>query len=70
MTLEVDAVYVNGVLKLAQPLPLPEQQRVRVTVQIKPSRVRQAYGLLGWKGDAEVVRQAALSPELGIEESP
>jgi predicted DNA-binding antitoxin AbrB/MazE fold protein len=29
----VEAIYENGVLKLKQPLPLKDQQRVRVTVQ-------------------------------------
>jgi len=33
MTLTVEAVYENGVLKPAQPLPLQEHERVRVTVE-------------------------------------
>lgn len=29
----VEAIYENGVLKLEQPLPLKDRERVRVTVQ-------------------------------------
>jgi len=32
MSTVVEAVYENGMLKLAQPLPLPEGTRVRLTV--------------------------------------
>ena len=69
-TIEVDATYENGMLKLDQPLPLGEQQRVRVTVHVGPSRVQQSYGLIGWKGDPAVLRRIAEDPEFGIEESP
>lgn len=33
MAITVEAVYENGVLKLAQPLPLKEHEKVRVTVE-------------------------------------
>jgi predicted DNA-binding antitoxin AbrB/MazE fold protein len=33
MAITVEAVYVNGVLKPAQPLPLKEHEKVRVTVE-------------------------------------
>ena len=33
MTLTVEAVYENGVLKPAKPLPLKEHEQVRVTVE-------------------------------------
>ena len=32
MSAVVEAVYENGALKLAQPLPLPEGTRVRLTI--------------------------------------
>jgi predicted DNA-binding antitoxin AbrB/MazE fold protein len=35
MTLTVDATYENGVLKLSQPLPLREHEKVRVTLQTR-----------------------------------
>lgn len=70
MSLEIDAIYENGVLKLDGPLPLDEKQRVHVTIQVKPSRVKQSYGLIGWKGAAKEIDRVALDPEFGIEESP
>jgi predicted DNA-binding antitoxin AbrB/MazE fold protein len=33
MSFELEATYENGVLKLGQPLPLAEHQRVKVVVQ-------------------------------------
>lgn len=51
MNLEIEAVYENGVLKLDRPLPLQEQQRVKLTVQVPGGRARLSYGLIGWKGD-------------------
>jgi predicted DNA-binding antitoxin AbrB/MazE fold protein len=35
MAITVEAVYENGVLKPAQPLPLKEHEKVRVTVEQK-----------------------------------
>jgi predicted DNA-binding antitoxin AbrB/MazE fold protein len=52
MTLTVEATYENGCLKLAQPLPLQEHEKVRVTVHAGASLARQTAGLIGWKGDA------------------
>jgi predicted DNA-binding antitoxin AbrB/MazE fold protein len=53
MTLTVEATYEDGCLKLAQPLPLQEHEKVRVTVHAGPSVARQTVGLIPWKGDAE-----------------
>ena len=33
MTLTVEAIYENGVLKPAQPLPLKEHETVRITIE-------------------------------------
>lgn len=33
MTIDVEAIYENGVLKLKQPLDLPENAEVHVTIQ-------------------------------------
>ncbi|MGH7170653.1 MAG: antitoxin AF2212-like protein [Gemmataceae bacterium] len=68
--LEIDAVYENGVLKLDRPLPLQEHQHVRLTIQVKTSRIRQSAGLIRWKGSAEELERFAMDPEFGIEESP
>lgn len=70
MSLEVEAVYENGVLKLDKPLPLQKNQRVKITVQQEGVAVELTYGLIGWTGDPEVVRRIALDPEFGIQESP
>jgi len=70
MSFEVEAVYENGVLKLDQLLPLEEHQRVKVVVQEKFSVARQAYGIIGWKGEPEAIRKIALDPEFGVSESP
>jgi predicted DNA-binding antitoxin AbrB/MazE fold protein len=69
MPLEVEATYENGLLKLDQPLPLAENQRVKVTIHTTVSRAKRCYGMMGWKGDPEVLRHIALDPDLGIEES-
>ena len=69
MILEVEATYENGVLKLDEPLPLQEHERVKITVQ-KAETAELTYGLIGWTGDPEAVRRIALDPEFGIQESP
>ncbi|HUY37048.1 MAG TPA: antitoxin family protein [Pirellulales bacterium] len=63
MTITVQAMYENGVLKPRQPLPLKEKEEVQVTLEIiGRSRVDASYGLIGWKGDAETVERIALDP--------
>jgi predicted DNA-binding antitoxin AbrB/MazE fold protein len=52
MPLTVEAIYENGVLKPAVPLPLTEHEKVRLTVMRESSLVDQTYGMIGWKGDA------------------
>jgi predicted DNA-binding antitoxin AbrB/MazE fold protein len=66
MALTIEAVYENGVLKPDRPLPfVQEGTRVWLTLHVvaEEDRVRKAYGLLGWTGDAETVRRVALDPE-------
>jgi predicted DNA-binding antitoxin AbrB/MazE fold protein len=70
MSFVIDAVYENGTLKLDKPLPLKENQRVKVTVQQEEAVAELTYGLIGWTGDPEVIRRIALDPEFGIQESP
>ena len=69
MSLEVEATYENGVLKLDKPLPLKENERV--TVQVKPhmSRSRQSAGSIKWTGDPEILRMIAEDPEFSVLES-
>jgi predicted DNA-binding antitoxin AbrB/MazE fold protein len=68
MSHEVGATYANGVLKLDQPLPLAENQRVKVTVHIEGGRVKRHYGLLRWTGDPKVLEEIAAEPDFGISE--
>jgi predicted DNA-binding antitoxin AbrB/MazE fold protein len=65
MAIEVEAVYENGVLKPKQPLPLREQEQVRIIVRPSTSRIRRSAGLIPWSGD-----QAALDYLLGPENHP
>lgn len=76
MSITVEAVYENGVLKPVQPLPLAEHEKVELVVR-KPAdvqaalnAVRQSYGIVGWKGDAATIERVALDPDFGIKESP
>jgi predicted DNA-binding antitoxin AbrB/MazE fold protein len=62
MSLEIEAVYENGVMKPDTPLPLKEHERVTVRVKPHTSRIRQSAGLLRWTGDPEVLRKIAEDP--------
>jgi predicted DNA-binding antitoxin AbrB/MazE fold protein len=68
MAITVEAIYENGVLKPAKPLPFQENEKVQVTVQRAVSRVRQTAGLIGWTGSQEDADFVALSPELDPQE--
>ncbi|MGH7174494.1 MAG: antitoxin family protein [Gemmataceae bacterium] len=70
MTLTVEAIYENGVLKPTQPLPLKEHDKVRITVEQEESPFIRAYGIIGWTGDAETLERIALDAEFLPEESP
>jgi predicted DNA-binding antitoxin AbrB/MazE fold protein len=70
MTLTVEAVYEGGVLKPAQPLPLKEHERGRITVEPEDSPLLRAYGIMGWTGDAETIERIALDPEFLPEAAP
>jgi predicted DNA-binding antitoxin AbrB/MazE fold protein len=73
MALTIETTYENGVFKPVQPLPLIlEGTRVWLTLHVagEADRVRTAYGLIGWTGDAETVRRVALNPEFDVLEGP
>lgn len=67
--LTIEATYENGMLKPSQPLPLKEHERVKVTLETERSPLIEAYGIMGWKGDAETVERLALDPALDPQES-
>jgi predicted DNA-binding antitoxin AbrB/MazE fold protein len=70
MTLTVEAVYENGVLKLASPLPLQEHEKILVTIVPAISLARQTAGMVPWTGDVETLERLARDPEFGILEAP
>lgn len=69
MTLMIEAVYENGLLKPVQPLPLKEHEKVRLAVIRESSVAEQTYGLIGWTDDAATLERLALDPELDPQES-
>ena len=68
MVLTAEAIYENGVLKPAQPLPLRDYEKVPVIVKPTVSRVRQTAGLMGWTGSQENADYVAQSLELDPQE--
>ena len=70
MTLTVEAIYENGTLKLAEPLPLKEHELVHVTVHSGISRARQTAGLLHWTGDQATLERFIMDPQLNPQEGP
>ena len=69
MAITVEAVYEDGVLKLAEPLPLKEHEKVRVTIEPKLSWVDRTAGRINWTGDPEDLRRLVEDDEFGIMES-
>ena len=69
MAITVEAIYENGVLKLAEPLPLQEHEKVRVTIEPKPSWVDRTAGIINWTGNPEDLRRLVEDDEFGIMES-
>jgi len=59
VTITVDAVYENGVLRPNEPLPLKERDRVQITIHdtagVQPAdkAAQRGYGLLRWSGSLE-----------------
>lgn len=70
MSIEIEATYENGTLKLDGPLPFKDHERIVVSVKSKTSRVEATYGLIGWTGDVEALRKIAEDVKFGSLESP
>jgi predicted DNA-binding antitoxin AbrB/MazE fold protein len=70
MTIIVEAVYENGMLKPTEPLPLKEHERVQLTLTTGVSRARQTAGLLRWSGDPSILERFIMDPELDPQEGP
>jgi predicted DNA-binding antitoxin AbrB/MazE fold protein len=69
MPLTVEAVYENGVLKPAQPLPLKENERVQITIEPKTSWVQESAGMLRCT-DPHLIEWAATDAELDYPPPP
>jgi predicted DNA-binding antitoxin AbrB/MazE fold protein len=65
MGLDIQAVYENGVLKLAHPLPLAEGTTVRITVHPPGNPVKRFVGLVPWQGDREEFDRWLNDPDEG-----
>ena len=63
MSLQIEAVYENGVLKPSQKLPLQEGQKVTVTIQPVGSAVQRFCGSLRWTRDPEELRRYLNDPD-------
>jgi predicted DNA-binding antitoxin AbrB/MazE fold protein len=68
MSLTVEAIYENGVLKPKDPLPLKEQERVRITVSTSSDWVRETAGMIKWAGDHDTLRRLAEDVEFDPQE--
>jgi predicted DNA-binding antitoxin AbrB/MazE fold protein len=69
MTLTVEAIYENGVLKPAQPLPLKEHEKVRIIVERGDTPPVQASGIVPCT-DPQLIEWAATDPELDYPPPP
>jgi predicted DNA-binding antitoxin AbrB/MazE fold protein len=70
MSIDVSATYENGILRLDNPIPLEEHQRVKVTVHDEQSIAERTYGILGWTGEPEILRRIAEDVEFSVSEAP
>src|SRR5271166_5991582 len=69
MIITIEAIYENGVLRPTRPLPLKEQEVVRITIEPELSWAERTAGLLQWKGDPELLQRIAEGDEFSILES-
>ena len=63
MSITVQAVYEDGVLKPAKPLPLEEHQKIQVTVHTPDNWVVKTAGIIPC-ADHQLIEWAAMDPEL------
>jgi predicted DNA-binding antitoxin AbrB/MazE fold protein len=70
MTVTVEAVYDDGVLKPAERFPLRGLEHVRITVYAGARRARQTAGLVRWSGDPAALQRCIMDPELDHLEGP
>jgi predicted DNA-binding antitoxin AbrB/MazE fold protein len=61
MTIQIDAVFENGVLRPLEPLTLVPNQRIRITVEIEPERP--------WPEDTDELYRASAEEDRRIAET-
>lgn len=64
-TLQVEAIYEHGALKLPHELPLREGQRVTITIH-SGSAVERLTGIRRWAGDPEELHRFLNDPDEGL----
>ena len=69
MTITIEAIYENGVLRPTRPLPLKEQEMVRITIEPELSWAERTAGMLQWHGDFDDLRRIVEDDEFGIREA-
>ncbi len=55
MTIDVDAVYENGVLKPDRPLEIEDKAKVHVTIEVKTASPTEDDDPTGWKAAREFI---------------
>lgn len=63
MIITIEAIYEDGVLKPAEPLPLAEHEKVRVTIGPETTWADRTAGMMGWTGSSELAERFAMDPE-------
>jgi predicted DNA-binding antitoxin AbrB/MazE fold protein len=69
MTISVEAVYENGVLKPNQPLPLEEHAKVQITIEPQTSWAEETNAIIGCT-DPQLIEWAAGDAELDFPPPP
>ena len=69
MSMEVEATYEGGVLRLDKPLPLDDRERVIVTVKPREGHIRRSAGLIPWTGEAKALEHLLGPDNLPWDES-
>ena len=62
----VEAIYEQCTLKLPQELPLPDGQKVTITIHPVGSAVERLRGLIQWKGSQEDLDYLIMSDEYSM----
>ena len=68
--MKIEAIYEHGTLKLTHELPLPEGQKVLITILPAGSAMSRLTGLVPWHGSREDLDCLILSEDTGPLETP